>query len=91
MKHNNKYILDSNAYNEAVSIDDTDARLIRILSDQKALKEAGAKKGRKQGETFKLNNKEYIIEAAENNFLTGFSGAIVRDVQENKVILWVDG
>ncbi len=84
----------TNNYGESISQDDSYARLIKALSEQRKNLTEGYKV-RFDDDISNIDlseiNERFVVLSYKNNLLTGFSGAIVRDVQENKVILWADG
>ena len=56
----------------------------------------GAKNGLKRGEEFTIGSQQFRIEAVENNLLTGFNGAIIKNITKgnlsyDETILWADG
>ena len=78
-------------YGEQVVISDIDAQLINILGNPDKLIEAGATEGMKVGEKFNIRGTEFIIDAVQNNLLTGFNGAIIKNTNTGETILWADG
>lgn len=84
------------SYGEHINMSDLDARLIDVLGNEKKLIEAGAKNGLKRGEEFTIGSQQFRIEAVENNLLTGFNGAIIKNITKgnlsyDETILWADG
>ena len=78
-------------YGEQVIMSDIDAQLIYILGNPDKLIEAGATEGMKVGEKFNIRDTQFIIEAVQNNPLTGFNGAIIKNTDTGETILWADG
>lgn len=74
-------------YGEQIIMSDIDAQLINMLGNPTRYDIE-----LKVGKTFKVNNDtEFIIEAVQNNPLTGFNGAIIKNTDTGETILWADG
>lgn len=74
------------SYGEQVTMGDLDAKLITVLGNPNDYDIT-----LKVGETFKIDEIEFKINAVENNVFTGFNGVIVTNQATNKTILWADG
>lgn len=79
-------LIDGITYNEQVVMSDIDAKLIDMLGNPNHY---GIEL--KIGKTFNVNDTEFIIDAVQNNLLTGFNGAIIKNTNTGETILWADG
>lgn len=73
-------------YGEQINMSDLDARLIDALGNPKHYGIT-----LEVGKTFKVNGIKFTIDAVQNNLLTGFNGAIIKNTNTGETILWADG